>query len=1214
MARSLDEIFGTQPQKKRTLDEIFNPEPAPAPNLSMQGLREINNNITDTIRVPGVNHDLMPNEDINFVVKHPDFVNAAYTLSTPIRNFMNLPFNQRASQAGAEVATGQKFDTPAPSTGSKALDLGADVLGGIMGFASNPGGAPNIGSSLFNLGENAIQKPLAKVALPQIAKTGIGLGAGSVAYDAGTSLANGDNISPKDIGLAAVENAALGLIPYGIGKGLELRTDAKINKQVNSLIPELQGNALQDVQNAYKAPSLRDVQQQDYANLFSGPDTIFQPQTIKADNPSQYFGTTQADVQAAFPPRKIKQYSFTTGEQRALDELNQGIQTAQNYIGHNDVLAAYPPGTTIQQAYADIKANTGVDLPRLYDNYVAASNRKTSLTPKELRLGRAAGVIPDLKPRDILSPETPAIPKIEPQQNILEPRIWTNKDNIPPAGPGPIKSITEENLGQLTGATQIKNEPKLQVASSKIDTPKPIPEVSGKTIPNPTHIKDIGNFKAYTSDVYRIFSDVFGKEAGDSLLRNFDEAKASNIDMQTNLVNRLKNEVINGLGIKKGSKESKLVMNYGEGKITLEELQRQSPDKWQNIVKADQWFRNEYDNLIEQINAVKKQIYPNAEANIAKVDAQIADVKADKTLSPTERNDLLKQLNSKREEVMRGKLIPHRQDYYRHFQELADGIQGLKNIFDSPANISTSLIGTSEFTKPKSKWESFAQKRLGDKTVEDAVGGFLNYIPAASYAVHIDPQIAWFRNLEKYIKDTTAETHNADTFIGFLDKYASDLAGKTNPADRFIQDIIPGGRKTFQVLNWLNNRVKANVVLGKASSAVAQLANIPSGIAFAKQYSLEGLARSMSSIFKESKPMQESKFLKERFGGQHGNLYSQFDHGIIKDAKKAAVWLMETSDKVGTTFIWNSAYAKGLGQHVADPIRYADNVTRNLVAGRGIGEVPLIQKSKLFQLVAPFQLEVANLWHVQKDFIKAKDFGGLIALYLLNYGFNNAMQQINGNRVVFDPINAIKQAATEKDITPLQRVGRVAGEFFSNIPLGQTAAAIYPDNGIGNWPSRKQFFGSNDPTRFGSGLLATKGIQDPLYKVILPFGGDQLKKTIQGIQDLQNGGHISNGKLSYPISNTLPNKIKLPLFGPSASSEAQDYYNNNRRPLSEQQTQQVLKSPDPITAYNKLMLQRSLSTLDEEIKAAKNNKALTDDKRQKLIQDLIARKEQLNKK
>lgn len=793
------------------------------------------------------------------------------------------------------------------------------------------------------------------------------------------------------------------------------------------------------------------------------------------------------------------------------------------------------------------------------------------------------------------------------------------------------------------GATKVLGKgisalPKPLTASRKAEFPKvELPKVEAKPIEklakdvpvfDPTKIKDIGNFKAYTSDVYRITRDALGEKTASKLLKPFDVAKEANIDMQNNLLSRLKKEVVDGLGIKKGSKESALVQRYGEGKITLDELKQQAPGKWQNIVKADQWFRKEYDNLLDQVNASRKQVYPNAEARAQKIEQKIEQAKNDKTLSPAERSETLKSLGAQLEDATRGKIIPKRQDYYRHFQELAEGFQGLKNIFDSPANINTQLIGTSEFTKPKTKWASFAQKRLGDKTTEDAVGGFLNYVPAASYATHIDPQIARFRDITQFVRDATADTHNADTFIGFLDKFANDLAGKTNPADRFLQDSLPGGRKTFAALSWLNNRIKANVVLGKASSALAQTANIPTGIAYAKQYSIPGLVDSVKAIAGPTEAMRKSSFLKERYGGIGSKIYRQFDTKLLDKPKDMAVWLMETADKVGTTFVWNSSYAKALAEKVPDPIRAADIATRNIVAGRGVGEVPILQKSKVFQLIAPFQLEVANLWHVQKDFINAKDFGGLIALYLLNWGYNNIMENVRGNKVVFDPVGATVDAVKEKGVTPTQRAGRILGEFAGNIPLMQTVTdVLYPEYGVGPLPSRKEFFGSNDPTRYGSSLLIARGIQDPLSKVVLPFGGEQLKKTLEGVRALSNQGKYPSptiqqmlqgqfnpkDKLSFPIRPTLPNEARSLLFGPNATSEAQKYYEQNLRPLSPDQTKKVQNSSDAVSAYNKLMQQRRLDTLNQQLQDVQKDKTLTSEEKAKKINSIKAQLEEVKK-
>lgn len=225
---------------------------------------------------------------------------------------------------------------------------------------------------------------------------------------------------------------------------------------------------------------------------------------------SRNINQRQSELQKTFNslPNQGKYY-FTTGEQRALNELQNGIQTAQNYIGHTDVLAGYPPGTTIEQAYADIANNTGVDLPKLMANWEKAQGVKTSLTSQELSMGRSAGVIPTLKPRE-LTPST-SLPidtlPIEPAQRLglsgnlpvdapidakirpnvkLKPRelkqagpiaeqptpqrvlpeqpgrlTWTNRDNIPGAGPAPIRSITDQNLSQLPKSESLTSPAKI---------------------------------------------------------------------------------------------------------------------------------------------------------------------------------------------------------------------------------------------------------------------------------------------------------------------------------------------------------------------------------------------------------------------------------------------------------------------------------------------------------------------------------------------------------------------------------------------------------------------------------------------------------------------------------------------------------------------------------------------------------------------------------
>lgn len=774
------------------------------------------------------------------------------------------------------------------------------------------------------------------------------------------------------------------------------------------------------------------------------------------------------------------------------------------------------------------------------------------------------------------------------------------------------------------------------------------------------NVKDISGFQGYARDVYRNLRDAFGKDfeaIEKTILRPFDESKAVNTRYQEGILQDLKQNIVDRLGIRKGSRDSSLVQMYGEGgyerivtdPVTGNKKSTWVPFTWQDLVRevgeqraqqiagADAWFRSTYDRLIDDVNKAKETIYPFAEDRMKNIAAKIEDlrtpgkytrkaqteriqalewelnamrknprrrkeednlymqklankieeIKADPVYTADGRQSMIEALEKEHEKALRGKRVPKRKDYYRHFREMSEGYKGLRNIFDSPANIDPALEGISHETLPRSKWASFAQKRTGGAAYDlDAVGGFLEYLPAASHSVHIDPHISKFQALADELADATTKSKSANNLVRFLREYSQALAGKTNPIDRVVQEVIPGGRQTFAALTWLNNRVKANTVLGNASTAVAQLANIPQGIAFAKQHSYNGLKRTFQSILKpQSSPAAKSGFLKERFGGK---MYRQFNDKLLQQPQNAAIWVMETSDRLGTEFIWNSCYEKALAERIADPIRFADMNTRWLVAGRGIGEVPIGQQSKLFQMIAPFQIEVGNLWHVMGDIAKRKDIPGVAVLSVALWLFNRGSERVRGTGVTFDPLDALYDAVTDTEMTPVQRVGRLAGEVFSNVPGGQTVAAITMDD-----YKREKFFGDEDPTRFGTGILVAKGAQNPLFRMVPPFGGAQIEKTYKGLKGIgQEGVYTNDGsKLRYPVSLDATNIIKGLMFGPSGFREARPYYEEGGSPLTENQTQQVQQGGSG--QYMQIVAGKSKRALNSQLAAIDKDDTLT---------------------
>lgn len=631
------------------------------------------------------------------------------------------------------------------------------------------------------------------------------------------------------------------------------------------------------------------------------------------------------------------------------------------------------------------------------------------------------------------------------------------------------------------------------------------------------NLKDLNSIEAEGRDFYRNIEDVFGKNSAEAkrILEPFDQAKGDFVDMQARYVADLNKNVVQKYRIKKGSKESAAIQNYGEAgdkKTAYAKLVKQFGEKRAaELADAERWFRKSYDELLESVNATRAKIYPN---------------------NPE-------------------KIIQRRGDYFRHFRDINDQLGGFVRLFESPAGIDTSLAGLSTDTKPKSKFLSFAQRRLGGKTEVDAVGGFIDYVPRAAYATHIDPQIARMRALEESLREKHTGSTQLTRFTEYIHDFANDLSGKTSAYDRAAQKVV--GRRAIAAVDWLNKRAKANAVVGNLSSTVAQIFNVPQGIASAgPRNSLYGAARSLADIVTTNKAQEGSIFLKERFKGR--SMYDQFDTGMLKNAKKFAAWMTGVLDEVGTKFIWNSHFAEAKAKGMKKPAMYADNITRKLVAGRGIGEVPLIHKSKIVQIAAPFQLEVGNLWWVMGDM--AKQPGGmrkvkqLSTLFVASYVMNRVADKIRGSPVVFDPIQAGVDIYNDDDTSKptgervVKGVGRMAGEFFSNIPFGQTvAAAAFTKE------QREEFFGRADPTRFGSPLVVGRTISNPLFRLLPPFGGAQAEKTLKGAKLIREGGQTSDsGKTQvYASPDNLVGNIQALLFGPSSTSEAQEFFDGGAR-------------------------------------------------------------------
>lgn len=748
---------------------------------------------------------------------------------------------------------------------------------------------------------------------------------------------------------------------------------------------------------------------------------------------------------------------------------------------------------------------------------------------------------------------------------------------------------------------------------------------------------------------------------------------------------------------------------------SLAKLKQEFPDKWQDIIELDEVLQKWLKSMPAPLNENFKKIYPNVEANAVaemkkhqlasedffkkaraeqeRIDAlekRLGELKRQTAKDGTRKKaDLEKSIINKERQIEKAKAEKERLDrnaashskkakkwedditngdiyenkrllirenYYPHMTKRERGFKGLKAIGEMNQNIDPRLEGISEFTQPKTKWAGFMQHRKEGYYDADALGNTIDYMQQAGYKLYFDPVIANNRKVIKGIAEATKDSRNANGLLNFLTQYTNDLAGKTNPYfDRMLTNIGGNGRKVIAGLEWLNNRVKSNAVMGNFRSMTAQVFNIPNAMAYVKNPAAWSRgAKIMGDMVTgrngAKELMESSTFLSERY--TLDKLLNQFEEkNIGNSVERLASWMMTVGDEFATRLIWASAYSDAAKKGVTDAVRYADDIARKAVGGRGIGEMPILQKSRVYKFAVPFSLEVNNSFQVLKETVAKKDLAGLALMMGASYAMNSIPRELFGFDVSTDFVNALKEgldAWDDEEQTFAENLtgvtGRLAGELISAIPSGAILSTLAFDE-----YKREKFFGDADPTRYGVGQVGVTTLTDPILDImsgedasgslahaafsILPnVGGKTLERAYEGLQDMavlpdvtlggENGVSVQqrktagsykdNGELRFPIESTPGNIAKLFAFGEYATKEGKRYLEDTNSTLSANQTE----------TYEKLVAAGAKNTIafetisrikakekSSEKRSAIRSSMLSDEQKAILYYELVAEKD-----
>ena len=614
----------------------------------------------------------------------------------------------------------------------------------------------------------------------------------------------------------------------------------------------------------------------------------------------------------------------------------------------------------------------------------------------------------------------------------------------------------------------------------------------------------------------RNIEDVFegqSKQVKEFMVDPVRANETSRIEFLNQTRDKIENDIVKGLKIKSGSKEDALIQRFGEGNITLEELMKETP-KYKEVAQASGYFKGLYGDLLNQVNTVRNKF----------------------GYEP----------------------IPKRKDYFRHFQEIDSSIRQFGLIFKKE-QLPTEISGLTSIFTPGKPFSTAELARTGGKYTESAIKGMDNYLDTITGQIYHIDSVQRARGLEKYIRDAGgADKANLPNFVSNIHEYGNLIAGKKGSFDRSFESLL--GREIYGVVNFLRTRTSANMIAGNVSSAIMNFVPFTQSLATTgKQYAARGILDAMGSPFQKKLfdiGGQKSSFLTRRFPKDPIHLSK------VEKGQKATAWLFDTVDRFTARSTVAMKYFENLSKGIPEEqaMKQADEYAGKVLADRSFGNLPNLMGQRALGFLTQFQVEINNIpSFLAKDIphmsgSKTQVANALAQFTLYSYLWNSMMEEITGRRPTLDPIQYALGLLGKTDETEdknfLERAGQVSIDLAENMPFtgGITGGRFPISAGIPDVPALIK----------GETTLK-KEVSKPGFYLAPPFGGGQLKKLLEGGQAfIQGYGKSASGRVRYPVEQSSGNLLKSLLFGQYATGEAQEYFDKDRTPLGEKQTEKFL--------------------------------------------------------
>ena len=510
----------------------------------------------------------------------------------------------------------------------------------------------------------------------------------------------------------------------------------------------------------------------------------------------------------------------------------------------------------------------------------------------------------------------------------------------------------------------------------------------------------------------------------------------------------------------------------------------------------------------------------------------------------------------------------------------------------------TSISGLTHTFKPGIRWVGNIMQRQGFDTTFDAVQGFDRYIEGVSDVIYHTDDIQRLRALASQIRYRTSEPgiqaqvdeiradsrltdeqkdeavrkkqeegrYELSNYVNNIEEYTNLLANKRSAADRGIEFFA--GRDFYNFSKALENRVAANMVAVNPGSWLTNF--IPISQAWAEVSAgdiLTSMRDTLNAIVKDDGFKTKSDFLTNRIGSDP--LVLSWTQDASKVLTKPMEWIdMFTSETV-VRARYNSNLKLGMSETAA--MEEADSFAASLIADRSKGALPTIFESRnpFTKLFTQFQVEVNNqLSYLYRDLPRnLKERGkkslavALLKFMLGAWLYDELYEAIVGRRPALDPLNMFNELSGDLFGYALPNTIELAADMITgndvSLATERTDAATALANFGKELGGQLPFIGG--PVFDGGRLPIQSAFKDPLAYLLLPFGGGQLSKFVNGVNAVAEGGVYGedaegNPTLKYPVERNVKDALTAMVFGTTSTKGGQEWIDRGFGGFSAKQT------------------------------------------------------------